>query len=507
VKKIFKILNCCVLAVLILYACDKREPDPEDIQPLTVDEARNWYETTQPAVMLPGQSKATNVKSSPCPIEIASIPIWAKAMEKHSKRTSIVELPVASHLMRSYGPKPEGMVNSFSRLIVRRDLQTGNTSSFVMTVIGDSAYMLHPDINRRMSRNRYFSVEKEFCGRIYLYDLEGRYMKGFRYEDGKRVGKISYEPSREKSLLKSYETYCWPVTRPVEELICEREDTEEFEIYCDWVTTGYEEYTECYPFWVDDPEDPWGSWGGDDDDDYDYDYDYGGGNGSYYPPDCAGVPGGGAYTDACGRCVGGTTGLTSCTTTPTVNPLYKSNSTLGMMDKKNLDDALTEFKNKYPVYTALYDTLLAKGLQFTFNINPSAQGRAQYVPGSGAIEFKTAADIACEPLKEELIHAIQYDTYGSAMTVSVKNYEYEAKVFQDLACLASEGMCPEMGGINLSSPASETYYDWIEDILSLGVSGAGGAVAFNYYCSNWSGYGGTVDYSFTSQILSEYFGN
>jgi hypothetical protein len=53
-------------------------------------------------------------------------------------------------------------------------------------------------------------------------------------------------------------------------------------------------------------------------------------------------------------------------------------------------------------------------------------------------------------LQEELIHAAQYyGFYGSEMTPEIRNYKFEAKVFQDLACKFNNGVCLEIasGGI------------------------------------------------------------
>ncbi len=81
-------------------------------------------------------------------------------------------------------------------------------------------------------------------------------------------------------------------------------------------------------------------------------------------------------------------------------------------------------------------------LTFIFKIDPSILPAHAGFTLNGYLKFQSEDDIKVDFLSEELIHAVQYyGFYGDDMTPTVRNYEFEAKVFQDYACMKNGGLC------------------------------------------------------------------
>jgi hypothetical protein len=355
---------------------------------------------------------------------------------------------------------------------------------------------------------KYIGRDKRFTGRIIYHNLNGEFVNGWVYKNGKVTHTLKKtRPGNDPviSLMSAGRMDCVTV------------------YYCElvhWCTAWY--YTEV-PEWVYvkceneyywEIVDSWeectwipGDNEGDEVDDVDGEYDNsGGGEGGYNGvTDCAGITGGHAYIDACGTCVGGTTNRAPCDniSTPEADRFYKSNSTLSNNEKIMLDNALKNMRDSYPAYTMLYNQLIEKGIKFTFKIDPSIPGNAAYSINDGSIRFKSSSYIAKNPLQEELIHAIQHDTYANAMTPSIKNYEFEAKAFQDLAC---PGFCGYIGSMGMDEEFSQDYKDWIMRIWDNGMNSTD-YIEFNQLCNRWTNYEGNFDTSFFPEILEEYFGN
>ena len=181
--------KCYITAFLVIfaYACQKQSIfDDEPVNPpLTVDEAKKWYESNFTEVKLSKQK--TNYSS-----KVVNSLLWDMAITSQKGDISAVEVPISSNLERTYrcGSVPEGGPNSFPGLVIRRNMNSGKYQCRVMTVICDSAYMLLPDFESRMSRNRTFSLDEEFSGMIHFSMVNGRFTGGCRYADGKCIGTI-----------------------------------------------------------------------------------------------------------------------------------------------------------------------------------------------------------------------------------------------------------------------------------------------------------------------------
>ncbi|MGV8091764.1 MAG: hypothetical protein AB2L24_07865 [Mangrovibacterium sp.] len=93
------------------------------------------------------------------------------------------------------------------------------------------------------------------------------------------------------------------------------------------------------------------------------------------------------------------------------------------------------------------------------------------------------------------------------MTTTIKNYEYEAKVFQDLVCYFGENYCPDIGSIDQSPDFMDEYKTWITGIVGIGDFTENDVTQFNNLCEEWvnNRYNTTFDPDFTPEIILEYF--
>ena len=193
-------------------------------------------------------------------------------------------------------------------------------------------------------------------------------------------------------------------------------------------------------------------------------------------------------------------------TTPDLDPIYDANSTLTPTQKEALETAITEFKNQYPAFAAIYDALLANGIMIKFSINPNIVSPAQYKPSTVEIFFKVEGNINCFNLTEELIHAVQHNTYGNAFDALVNNYEFEAKVFKDLSCTFAGGVCPEYGN---PDPSVTTYSLWMAYLCQNLSFTANDVSQYLAFCSIWVNPNPIpntyYDSSVIPQLLLEYF--
>ena len=198
-------------------------------------------------------------------------------------------------------------------------------------------------------------------------------------------------------------------------------------------------------------------------------------------------------------------GGTQGTTTPA---MYASTSTLTSTQITLLNSAINSLANNNPFYKAIIQYINSKGIKIKFWIDPSLvndDAYAKYEKSTKSIAFRSSGYITADKLREELIHAVQHNIYGSAFTNTVRSYEFEAKVFQDLACTMNDGVCPYIGSIGQDSQFETQYNKWIRDLNNYGNFATSDVAQFNNFCSRWNGYSGSTSSSFTPQTLLNFF--
>ncbi|WP_458409073.1 hypothetical protein [Bacteroides congonensis] len=156
---------------------------------LTISEAKQWYNANNPPVT---KMLISNFKK-----EILIKPQWDKAKERKKREFEIVEVPlqankivifVDSLTLQNSLKIASKKIRNIARLIVRKNLKTGEVYNFVMIIRGSYEYLMKTN---RLGKNNYFHREPDFSGDIYFYEVGQSLMSGYRYKSGEVISRIS----------------------------------------------------------------------------------------------------------------------------------------------------------------------------------------------------------------------------------------------------------------------------------------------------------------------------
>ena len=87
------------------------------------------------------------------------------------------------------------------------------------------------------------------------------------------------------------------------------------------------------------------------------------------------------------------------------------------------------------------------------------------------------------------------------MTPEIRNYEFEAKVFQDLACTLNGGGCFYIASMGASDEFMAVYGDWIIDVGVEGAFTVDDIESFNNSCEEWDNYPSEYDPNYEPELL------
>lgn len=189
-----------------------------------------------------------------------------------------------------------------------------------------------------------------------------------------------------------------------------------------------------------------------------------------------------------------------------LNAIYDPKSGLTDGQKEDLKNTLGELAEN-PILRGVLDYIKDKGLKIKFGINPAltAATPAKFTSGSNSISFRTPDNINNGSyLEEELIHAAQYLLYGNLFNSDFINFEFEAKVFRDIAHTKTGGAY--IGCMGQSKSFSENYKDWINSIgyFPPYTFGSEQVIQFFIFLQLWTGYHGAIDPSLNPLLLINY---
>lgn len=160
---------------------------------LTTSVARQWYESHyDPVVSVSTRSGGGD--ELPALIK----PKWANATERNRGRYEVVQMPILTRTRRIIVDEDTRLhfdelrmqkkLRNSTHLVILKDLKTGNIRSFISVFVGSYDYLKK---TKRMSRNSYLYREKDFDGEVLFFKLNGSMINGWKYRDGKIVGKIT----------------------------------------------------------------------------------------------------------------------------------------------------------------------------------------------------------------------------------------------------------------------------------------------------------------------------
>lgn len=193
------ILKTSLIAIVlagILFACQHDFDEPDGDGQLSVAGARAWYKAHKPDLIgLKSGSKETKVKYLK--------PDWENAVKIENEKLEAVETGIMSQGGWGFATQEShrewertgtfGYMASVSKLIVLRNKEKGEMVSFVMTIAGDKAYLERNKFDVR--KNNYLQKDKDFSGFVFFHNLEGKFVNGWRFTEGKatHTAKIDFD--------------------------------------------------------------------------------------------------------------------------------------------------------------------------------------------------------------------------------------------------------------------------------------------------------------------------
>ncbi|WP_075557159.1 hypothetical protein [Parabacteroides timonensis] len=145
--------------------------------------------------------------------------------------------------------------------------------------------------------------------------------------------------------------------------------------------------------------------------------------------------------------------------------IYDIGSTLDIQQKSRLDKIINSFKST-PTGSSVLNYMVSQKVKIKFYSDPFSEHIAHYETSDKSIIVRNFDSVTIQQMIEELLHAVQHQCfYGKDMVDKYRNFEFEVKVYFDLAGIA-DGV-----GYNLFPVATDSravfvneYTPWIDDI-------------------------------------------
>ena len=405
---------------LILYSCLQDETDLDSQETtgkiikgknreLSIDMARSWYEAHQTPVV--------TTRSVVTHFELMTKLHWKKGYENRKGKFEVVEVPLLtrggavlmdSETMEKYKETERGKIRNISRMVIIKNLETGEIINFVMHIVGTYDYLMKA---KHFENNSYLYRAPDLSGSVYFYEPEGSLVNGWQYEDGKIVATIS-QGTEEGSRMQDTIDTRGMVLKPV----CHTESV-------------YVEHNECNGFVYQDPEYGLG-FGSEcrkvgtwekvqvciEEPTYEEDGNIGG---QWGPNENTGGGGGGGYQPQ--------------PIAPKAKTIFRNSSMIDenwKVIEKMLDKIMQNCMGK-GLYNGLVDVL--KGKTITIEFNSGANGAFGKRSEDGSFGITLGKQMESNCLIHEMMHAFQsYRESTSSYNESTLNAEIETHFVQYL---------------------------------------------------------------------------
>ncbi len=190
-KKFYFMLT---MSLCLLYSCqddigyeDTDGTSAEASSKQALQEAKDWYEANKPDIV---ELRASTDK------DLAVKPDWerSKVTKRKSKKYQYVETQLFHEKKFNFltpetyekyrSTKNPKYKQSLTRMIVEMDKETNTKRGFLMTIVPDASYLELTNF-KPFKKVTYAKRDKDFSGLIFYHDLNGNFVGGWRYKDGK----------------------------------------------------------------------------------------------------------------------------------------------------------------------------------------------------------------------------------------------------------------------------------------------------------------------------------
>ena len=251
------------MLILILYACVDEvawRTDPEK-NSISVKEAQRYFNEHVQTFYLCGGKHARSADEA-----LLVTPLWEKGKTVLFRKQQMVEVPVYAPMtitknLNAMQEDSARHVNTLYNLLAEK-MEDGNIL-FTIAKVTCEIDCLKKIRGKRLTFHIGYDNLKEFSGTIRYYSLEGEFLTGFDYRNGRRIAIIEsskpYDPYKESSARRKatrggYEYcrtdfiaedvfYCYDVIigGEVTKSVCEYDHTDYYEeTHCEWIDTGDE---------------------------------------------------------------------------------------------------------------------------------------------------------------------------------------------------------------------------------------------------------------------------
>lgn len=183
-RSLLVLFSFAIFIVICLNGCKKNSQDslsPEVKQSMfSIADAKQWYSTS-------GSLKASisNARTDTFKNKLGKFtPLWDKAINTEDSKFYIVESPLTFDNAPGYSVKSAdkslAAINGSTRLLVLKDKQTGEMASALMHIYSSTG---------SGSEKISYGKTDDFSGMIFFTDIDGNFINGWKYENGKVTGK------------------------------------------------------------------------------------------------------------------------------------------------------------------------------------------------------------------------------------------------------------------------------------------------------------------------------
>jgi hypothetical protein len=200
-------LGFLIFTAIIIHSCkkdNKNQLQDADITDPNVLVAQAWYNTSYPASAAASTGTAQATQSTGAQQASADwskiiSPYWSKATAFTSKKgLNIVEAPALKKGDMAFARNMPANLSKYdfsqsgsltSMLILKQGKQH---AAYAMTILGDSSY-IKGDYSK-LANNTYRKKDKDFTGWVLYHQLNGTFVNGWRYVNGKVTAAAHYNP-------------------------------------------------------------------------------------------------------------------------------------------------------------------------------------------------------------------------------------------------------------------------------------------------------------------------
>ena len=208
-----KRITYVLLTLTMLCGCSSEEDHTtieKKVVPLTTESARDYYYSVYGDVP---KLKSYNEEHESLIVDwdaaqLYSDSLWYAVESPIDFNDSIKITLMTNDVSSRVGSGHTDEVKQVLRLVILRNKETGKTVSFIMVVIPDYDYMIRE--GDMIHENKYLSRTSHLDGAVLFYGINGEFVNGWVYEDGKIIDHTTSHYSKlGGKATKQESTYCW----------------------------------------------------------------------------------------------------------------------------------------------------------------------------------------------------------------------------------------------------------------------------------------------------------